>query len=221
MQEQFWKERWVEGLIGFHKSETHELLEKHISSLKKGNVLVPLCGKTLDMIYLRDRGFEVTGVELSELAVDQFEQENGLSFERSSKDGLQYLKSPNLTLIQGNLFQYRPQSNQLFGSVYDRASAIALPKDLRAKYYQHVRSLLKPGGTILMIILATNDDQLMPPLDFGPPFFIPMDEIKNAFRDDEIELLEGKGRPTTNIPDRYKEMGLEEIRECVLKITIK
>lgn len=221
MQEQFWKERWVEGLIGFHKNETHELLEKHISSLKKGSVLVPLCGKTLDMIYLRDQGFKVTGVELSELAVDQFEQENGLRFERSSKDGLQFLKSPSLTLIQGNLFNVKAENDQLFDSVYDRASAIALPMDLRAKYYQHVRSLLKSGGTILMIILATNDDQITPPLDFGPPFFIPIDEIKAAFKNDKMELLEGKGRPTTNIPDRYKEIGLEEIRECVLKITIE
>lgn len=42
-------------------------------------VFVPLCGKSLDMIWLAQQGHEVIGVELSPVAVEDFFRENGLN----------------------------------------------------------------------------------------------------------------------------------------------
>ena len=44
----------------------------------EGTVLVPLCGKSLDMIWLAQQGHRVIGVELSDVAVESFFSENGL-----------------------------------------------------------------------------------------------------------------------------------------------
>ena len=82
MDAAFWLQRWQEGQIGFHRSDVMPLLEKHWPSLQLpagSRVLVPLCGKSLDMHWLAAQGHRVLGVELSPLAVTQFFEEAGLT----------------------------------------------------------------------------------------------------------------------------------------------
>ncbi len=43
-------------------------------------VFVPLCGKSIDMLWLVQQGFAVTGCEISELAVEQFFTENSIPY---------------------------------------------------------------------------------------------------------------------------------------------
>ena len=216
MQEQFWKEAWIEGRTGFHKNAAHELLVKHLGIFKSEQILVPLCGKSLDMIYLRNQGLKVTGVELSPLALDQFAQENELNFELKQINQQMVRSSPGLDLVQGNFFEYRPA--QKFKAIYDRASTIALPSELRARYFKHLQALLSKDGVILMILLTASDHQI--PLDFGPPFFVPLAEVKAAFMDG-YELQELSARATDNIPERYQQMGVKEIYETAYQITKK
>ena len=55
MQHEFWHQRWQENRIGFHRGEVMPLLEKHWHALQlpsSGRVLVPLAGKSLDMVWL-------------------------------------------------------------------------------------------------------------------------------------------------------------------------
>ncbi len=80
MEAQYWKGKWKAGDIGFHQSEVESLLVEHFSRLEPGTVLVPLCGKSLDMIWLKSKGWKVIGVELSSVACEAFFEENGLSF---------------------------------------------------------------------------------------------------------------------------------------------
>lgn len=216
MQEQFWKEAWIEGRTGFHKSEAHELLVKHLNIFKSDRILVPLCGKSLDMIFLRDQGLKVTGVELSPLALDQFAQENEISFELKQVNQQMVRSSPGLDLVQGNFFEYQPA--QKFKAIYDRASTIALPLDLRAAYFKHLQTLLSDDGVILMILLTASDHQI--PLDFGPPFFVPVAEVKSAFKDG-YDVQELSSRATQNIPERYQQMGVKEVYETAFQITRK
>jgi len=87
MQPEFWLQRWQQGQIGFHRGEGMPLLERHWPALQVapgGRVLVPLCGKSLDMHWLAAQGHRVLGVEISPLAVQQFFAEAGLRPERRS-----------------------------------------------------------------------------------------------------------------------------------------
>ena len=48
----FWHNRWKTQQIGWHRAAYNDLLTKHWDSIgapDKGEVLVPLCGKSLDM----------------------------------------------------------------------------------------------------------------------------------------------------------------------------
>jgi thiopurine S-methyltransferase len=66
-----WTSRWTENRIGFHKEVVNPHLLKHLPVLAseaggKETVFVPLCGKTKDLKYLEERGFNVVGLEYSE-----------------------------------------------------------------------------------------------------------------------------------------------------------
>lgn len=53
--------------------------EKH----EQASVFVPLCGKTLDLVWLCDQGMDVIGCDLSALAAQQFFNESNIPFSTS------------------------------------------------------------------------------------------------------------------------------------------
>ena len=75
MQPEFWHDRWDRNQIGFHLQEVNPYLTRWWPSLEVAQgsrVLVPLCGKSLDLSWLAAQGYEVLGVELTQTAVEQF-----------------------------------------------------------------------------------------------------------------------------------------------------
>ena len=71
-----WLARWRDGRTHFHLDQVHPTLMRYIDQTPLGKrILVPLCGKSLDLGWLNAQGYEVVGVELSEQAVSElFEQ---------------------------------------------------------------------------------------------------------------------------------------------------
>jgi thiopurine S-methyltransferase len=81
MEPDFWFERWQRGEIGWHGAEFNRHLLDYwpLLGLPAGTrTFVPLCGKSLDLLWLAGRGERVLGVELSQLAVESFFAEQGL-----------------------------------------------------------------------------------------------------------------------------------------------
>ena len=75
MKKDFWLERWERGETGFHQNEINPYLIRDWQNLYPthgSKVFVPLCGKTKDMIWLRQQGHLVIGVELSAIAAQDF-----------------------------------------------------------------------------------------------------------------------------------------------------
>ena len=75
MQPEFWQKRWADNQIGFHQAQISPYLQRHWSQLNladNAQVLVPLCGKSLDMLWLAGQGHRVLGVELSRKAAEDF-----------------------------------------------------------------------------------------------------------------------------------------------------
>ena len=81
MQPEFWQERWricANRLPSIQRrSHSAEPLADTQHSRQRG-VFVPLCGKSLDLEWLRDRGHAVSGVEISAIAVEAFFMEQGI-----------------------------------------------------------------------------------------------------------------------------------------------
>ncbi len=82
IDDRYWHDRWAGRQIGFHQPTPTPLLLKHWPSLgvaAGAKVFVPLAGKSNDLAWLASQGHRVLGVELSQLAIDQFFAEHGLA----------------------------------------------------------------------------------------------------------------------------------------------
>jgi len=175
MQPEFWHERWSTGRIGFHRDAPLPLLVRHWPTLDLApdtRVFVPLCGKSLDMVWLAECGHRVLGVELSELAVRQFFEELGL--EPSIHDtaaGRHFVAGP-YELIVGDAFALPADVLADCAAVYDRAALIALPPDLRRRYASTAWRRLPPGCRGLLVTLEYPQAEKA-----GPPFSVAADEV--------------------------------------------
>lgn len=176
MEPNFWHERWQRNEIGFHRDQVHPALPAHWASLDlppKRRVLVPLCGKTLDLRWLAAQGHTVVGVELSELACAAFFEEAGLDPARTEHGDFVRWRAEGITLLQGNIFDLREGT---FDAIYDRAATVALPPALRARYAHKLSDVLSPGGQALLVTLEGTR-----PYDTGPPFPVDLTELERCY----------------------------------------
>lgn len=200
MEPEFWHERWHENRIGFHQKEVNRFLRRHCARLgaaDKGPVLVPLCGKSRDMLWLREQGREVLGVELSPLAVEAFYQEAGWSATRQGRERFLEYQGGGVTILLGDYFQLTPALVGPLSAVYDRAALIALPADTRQAYAAHMAELT-PAGTPLLLIAPFS---LKDP-DSGPPFAVSGDEVQRLFSTHfTVEVLECERETAAHNPN--------------------
>ena len=189
MHPDFWHDRWREGRIGFHQDKPTPLLLKHWPSLDVApgaKVFVPLAGKSLDLAWLASQGYRVLGVELSQLAVEQFFAEHGLEpARRASRYGTHY-EAGGIELICGDAFGLDAEALAGCDAVFDRAAIIALPPDLRRRYVHELHARLPAGCRGLLITL-----EYPQPEKEGPPFSVAEAEVRDLYRSDwEVEVLE-------------------------------
>lgn len=189
MEHEFWHDKWQRNDIGFHESEPHPLLIAHwhriVHGGRGGRVFVPLCGKSVDLLWLAEHDHDVVGVELSEIAVEAFFDENGLRFERTRSGPLVRFAGERITLWCGDYFDLTRATLGEIDWVYDRAALIALPPELRARYVAHSAALLARGAQGLLITI-----RYAPGLFRPPPFSVEREEVRTLYADRfEIEAL--------------------------------
>lgn len=202
MEAQFWINKWKEGQIGFHKNQFNEALLKHFPLMKAEQgekILVPLCGKSKDLAWLLEKGLIVKGVELYENAVEAFFVENNYTdFVKDQKGDFINYSIPGLTISCGDFFKI--DRIEQYDLVYDRASLVALPPEMRKDYAKVIKDVLKQGGKYFLIVYEYDQNEMS-----GPPFSISEDEIKELYgKDFLIKLVESEA-PVTEGP-RLKEL---------------
>lgn len=177
MQKEDWLVRWREGRTGWHQGEVTPLLRQHWAALRVPagtRVLVPLCGKTLDLLWLAEQELQVLGVEWSELAVQQFFAEAGLRPERRAAAGGVHYRVGRVHVVVADIFDVDAQVLAGCSAVYDRAALIALPPALRRRYAHAVYGRLPAGSLGLLISLEYPQASMA-----GPPFSVPESEVRD------------------------------------------
>lgn len=192
MDKNFWITAWEEGRTGFHQKNFHPKLVQYfprLASLKDQRVLVPLCGKTHDMLFLFKQGLKVQGVELFEPAVAEFFQENNLPDPIIEKnDVFTDYQLNDITISVGDFFAL--SEKEPYDFVYDRAALVALPESMRKDYAKKISRLMKPQGKILLITYDYIPEEMT-----APPFSVPDSEIQKLYaKNFSIKLLES-GKP--------------------------
>lgn len=214
MQHDFWHERWRNGQIGFHTTEAHWALARHWPTLAAQvdeRVCVPLCGKSLDMRWLSERGHSVTGVELNALAVRDFflEWDQRPQAVTSTYHPLSGYAADGVTLWNGDFMLFEPGSR--FKLFYDRAALIALPPDMRADYMDKLRACLEDGAHGLLVTLEYEQKH-----KDGPPFSVSFDELKKL-EGFQTEPLERQDALSDN--PKFKQAGVPSLKETVYRMT--
>lgn len=217
MDHEFWTERWARGEIGFHRSSPHWALSSHwsaVSGRSAAPVLVPLCGKSLDLHWFRDLGYPVVGVELDPSAVTAFFKEwtrspvLEVTIELGS-DGLVRHAVERIQIHQGDFFAFEPAG--LFSHIYDRAALIAMPPAMRRSYLSKLMTLLAPGAQGLLITFEYDQNQID-----GPPFSVNYKELV-CCDGLTFELLEA--RDVIGEHPGMQARGLSRLMECVYRIS--
>ncbi|MFR0688079.1 thiopurine S-methyltransferase [Enterobacterales bacterium AE_CKDN230030158-1A_HGKHYDSX7] len=179
MQHEFWQSRWARNEIGFHQQSVNPGLQRHWPSLglpEESQVLVPLCGKSLDMLWLAQWGYRVLGVELAERAAVDFFAELGVEPQIAQEGALRRYSYERLEILQGDIFDVGAEQVADCSGLYDRAALIALPPDLRADYAVHLQRILPCQVRGLLVTLEYPQAEMD-----GPPFAVQADEVRGLF----------------------------------------
>lgn len=218
MKKYFWLERWEREEIGFHQNEVNPYLCEYWQELHLAHdsvVFVPLCGKSRDMLWLREQGHQVLGVELSNIAVQAFFKENGYTPHHVTRGKFEHCEADGIRILCGDFFDLSKDDLAKVSAVYDRASLIALPPEMRERYVRHLASILSPATQILLITVDYPQSE-MP----GPPFSVSPGEVEALYREHaEVRLLAQMDVLAQN--PRFQQRGLSRLQENIFLLTLR
>lgn len=217
MQHAFWLERWQLNQIGFHNDDINQHLKQNWSSLElssNSKVFVPFCGKTKDLLWLRQQGHHVIAVELSLIAVEAFFSENQLPVSRSRVGEFELFEADGIQIYCGDFFKLPTDILDGIQTVYDRASLVALPPEMRVQYAAKMQDFLSTHTQILLVAFDYLQHEMQ-----GPPFSVGATEIADLFGD----WCNVKHLYSEDIGDKephFKAKGLSLIHEEVYLLTV-
>lgn len=216
MDHNFWIERWQKGETGWHRDEVHPELIAHWPSLglaPKSRVLVPLCGATPDMQWLASQGHEVIGVELSKVAIERFLARHRVKHIVMEEQAFRVYLGGRFNIWCGDMFALPADVMRSVDAIYDRASLVALPPELRVRYARMLGEHLAPGTRGLLISLDYDQSRMN-----GPPFSVPTADVSRllgaAF---DIDTL----AESDALDDGMRKRGLSLLRETTYRLTRK
>lgn len=156
-----WNEKYG-SRSSLYSTEPTEFLRRHLEELGSGRALDLACGEGRNAVFLAEQGFEVTAVDISQVAVDRCRQ-------LSRKRGVR------LDTIVADLRDF-----DLGRSRWDCVSHFYF---LDRSLFAPICDALKPGGVLILEHFATDHPQRGGP--FGPTnpdYLLDPKEALEAFR---------------------------------------
>ena len=215
MDPDFWHARWRTSEIGFHQEEINLHLQNfwaQTGTAAGSSVFVPLCGKSRDLLWLREQGHPVLGVEISPIAVEAFFQENGLVARQTMQGSFTRWEYEGLVILCGDFFDLQHEDLAGVGATYDRASLIALPPALRQRYAEQFTRLLPAAAPTLLVTLEYPQQEMD-----GPPFSVTEEEVRGLFEPQrQVTRLYRQSILEEN--PRFQARGLSRLEEKAYRI---
>lgn len=179
----FWRARWKEGRTGWHRERVQPWLEQQRGAFlgagkPAARILVPLCGKSVDLAWLAKQGAAVVGVDVAEEAVEGLRREQQVAL--VPKEGVaapfRGFAAGALEFWLGDFFGLDPARHGHFDAAFDRAALVALPRSRRRDYARTLAALLGERGRLLLVGLEFSSAN-----DSGPPFHVARAEATELF----------------------------------------
>lgn len=216
MEIEFWQQRWQDDQTGFHLDQVNPYLTQFWEKLNLevgSTVLVPMCGKSLDMAWLVSKKHNILGIECSEKAIQEFFSEQNIQQEVASYGDYYQHSDDSYNLLHGDFFKLNNEILANVEAVYDRASLVALPDGMRKDYVDLLVNSLPDNVSILLVTIEYNQDLMS-----GPPFSVTDEEVQALYNPFfKVEILHQCD--VINEQPRFKERGLDYMIERVYKIS--
>ena len=123
--------------------------------------IVPGCGAGHEVMFLAEKGFEVTAVDYSHGAVRLLES----AFEKNSFAS---------EVLHQDFFTLGHQHDETFELMLEHTFFCAISPHMRQAYVETANRILKPGGSLIGLFYETNEDG-------GPPFNTRQEDIEEYF----------------------------------------
>lgn len=178
MDAEFWRQKWREDRQGWRQAQANPMLVRNLGALalpEGARIFVPLCGDSVDVLWLLDQGFRVVGAELVEDAVRRLFEGAGTAPDISDAGRLKRFAGERLEVFVGDLFDLDTETLGPVDAVYDRAALVALPPEMRPVYARHVTGITANARQFL--IAFDYDQSVMA----GPPFSVPEGEVRALY----------------------------------------
>ena len=207
-----WQRRWENDQIAFHRPEANALLVAHLGLLRDApRVLVPLAGKSVDMIALAEAGHHVVGVEGSELACNAFFAESRIAHTR--KHDRYRGDRDAIEMVCGDFFEMTPRRLGMFDGAWDKAALIAVDPELRPRYVDVLRALLRRRARVLLATFSYDQRKAS-----GPPWSLDRDGAAKLFTPRGF-VVEPVASRRVDASPRLREGGVQDALEELLLIT--
>lgn len=217
MRSEFWHDRWHRGQTGFHRTHVDAYLVNHWAVLDApthGAVFVPLCGKSLDLLWLREQGHEVLGVELSDIAVQAFFMENAFPARRRRMKNFDRYEASRIALLRGDFFDLEPALVPNVTAVFDRAALVSWTPELRRPYVDRMTALTSIGTPTLLITVEYAQEEMS-----GPPFSVKRDEVERLYAL-RYEIKELARRDALPEEPRMRAKGVSKLVETCYRLIL-
>lgn len=206
MEISYWQSRWQNNKTGWHMDEVFPLLKTFWPRLqiKPGtSVLVPLCGKSLDLDWLAAQGHHVIGVDVSKKAINEVMDRLEATFTESTKGNLTCYTSDTMTLWWGDFMKLRRAWLPDIAAIYDKAALIALPPEQRSHYASHLQKLVEPETPMLLNCFEYKQEEMS-----GPPFAVFYKELQQLYGN-RYHIKQLHERSLLNELSNFKRRGLQ------------
>ena len=208
MEPAYWLDVWEQPTQGFDQGCVNRSLELYVDRLgvqPGATVFVPLCGRAYDMKWLLEKGFHVIGVELSEKAIISFFETHEIVYETRDEGPFTCYEGEQIRIYLGDFFELNETHLRAVDAVYDRASLVAMPPQMREDYVAHMRTLFSDGVNYLLVSLEFDVEE-------GPPFSLSDAVIQKLYNQaSRLEKLGGKD--LIELEPRFKEKGCSYFME--------
>lgn len=151
--QEFWNDKFRSGLPNVRREPSRLLVEAVAGSQKVGAALDLGCGEGRNLLYLASKGWTATGVDISEVAIEQAKAT------ANAKD----LKA-EFWVTDLDAFDLGQSRWDLLSSIYMQDWHIRSATDTFAR----MKAALKPGGLVVIE-------------GFGPPNGLNLEQINRAF----------------------------------------
>ena len=161
---EFWDERYS-SQARLWSGKPNGYLVSEVAGLSPGAALDVGCGEGADVIWLAQQGWQVTGVDISTVALDRARAHAAEAGpEIAGRTGWQ----------QADIFAWAPEADR-----YDLISAQYMhpPSAVREKLFRGLGAAVRPGGSLLIVAHHPSDLQTTVPRPSLPDLFFTGDEL--------------------------------------------